>query len=45
MIAAALTVPERDQLHGLLRRLMRAFPDSKHGHVKPREGEPAEREG
>jgi DNA-binding MarR family transcriptional regulator len=45
MIAAALTVPEREQLHGLLRRLMRAFPDSKHGHGKPREGEPAEREG
>jgi DNA-binding MarR family transcriptional regulator len=27
LIASALTEPEKDQLHGLLRRLMRAFPD------------------
>jgi DNA-binding MarR family transcriptional regulator len=39
MIAAALTVPEREELHGLLRRLMRAFPDSKHGHRMQRESD------
>jgi len=31
MIAAALTQKEREQLHGLLRKLMRAFPDKDHG--------------
>ena len=32
MIAAVLTEPERDELHRLLRRLMRAFPDDAHAH-------------
>ena len=31
MIAAVLTDKERGQLHGLLRKLMRAFPDKDHG--------------
>ena len=31
LIAAVLTEKERDQLHGLLRKLMRAFPDADHG--------------
>ena len=31
MIAAVLTEKEREQLHGLLRKLMRAFPDKDHG--------------
>jgi DNA-binding MarR family transcriptional regulator len=31
MIAAVLTDRERDQLHGLLRKMMRAFPDKDHG--------------
>ena len=31
MIAAVLTDKEREQLHTLLRRLMRAFPDKDHG--------------
>lgn len=34
MIAAVLTDKEREQLHGLLRKLMRAFPDKDHG-LKP----------
>jgi DNA-binding MarR family transcriptional regulator len=45
MIAAVLTEPEREELHRLLRRLMRAFPDSKHGHQKSSEAGPAEPEG
>ena len=36
MMAAVLTEPEREQLHNLLRRLMRAFPDSMHHHAKPK---------
>ena len=31
MIAAVLTDKEREQLHTLLRHLMRAFPDKGHG--------------
>ena len=31
MIAAVLTEKEREQLHGLLRKIMRAFPDKDHG--------------
>jgi hypothetical protein len=31
MIAAVLTETEREQLHGLLRKIMRAFPDKDHG--------------
>jgi DNA-binding MarR family transcriptional regulator len=31
LIAGVLTEKERDQLHGLLRKLMRAFPDKDHG--------------
>jgi len=31
MSAAVLTEREREQLHGLLRKLMRAFPDKDHG--------------
>ena len=31
MIAAVLTDKEREQLHGLLRKMMRAFPDKDHG--------------
>lgn len=31
MIAAVLTDRERGQLHGLLRKMMRAFPDKHHG--------------
>jgi DNA-binding MarR family transcriptional regulator len=42
MIAAVLTEPERRELHALLRRLMRAFPDLKHSHHMNRDGEPAE---
>jgi DNA-binding MarR family transcriptional regulator len=34
MMAAVLTEPEREELHTLLRRLMRAFPDSLHHHGK-----------
>ncbi|HEV8403607.1 MAG TPA: MarR family transcriptional regulator [Candidatus Limnocylindrales bacterium] len=45
MIAAVLTEPEREELHRLLRRLMRAFPDSKHGHQKSSEAGSAEPEG
>jgi hypothetical protein len=30
MIASVLTTSEREQLHRLLRRLMRAFPDKGH---------------
>lgn len=41
MIAAVLTEPEREELHGLLRRLMRAFPDSKHLRNKARSAEAA----
>ena len=36
MMAAVLTESEREQLHNLLRRLMRAFPDSMHHHAKPK---------
>jgi DNA-binding MarR family transcriptional regulator len=32
MIAEVLTVPDREELHRLLRQLMRAFPDDAHGH-------------
>ena len=32
MIAAVLSGPEREELHRLLRHLMRAFPDGTHGH-------------
>jgi DNA-binding MarR family transcriptional regulator len=45
MISAVLTEPEREELHRLLRSLMRAFPDPKHPHHKPDGGESAEREG
>jgi hypothetical protein len=31
MIAAVLTDREREQLHTLLRQVMRAFPDKDHG--------------
>ena len=31
LIAAVLTEKEREHLHGLLRKLMRAFPDKDHG--------------
>ena len=40
MFAAVLTEPERDELHRLLRRLMRAFPDHKHSHHQPDAAEP-----
>jgi DNA-binding MarR family transcriptional regulator len=42
MIAAVLTEPERQELHRLLRRLMRAFPDHKHAHHHPDAAEAAE---
>ena len=42
MIAAVLTEPEREELHRLLRRLMRAFPDHKHSHHQPDAAESAE---
>jgi DNA-binding MarR family transcriptional regulator len=45
MIAAVLTEPEREELHRLLRRLMRAFPDMKHGHHKSGDAGSAEPEG
>jgi len=45
MVSAVLTEPEREELHVLLRRLMRAFPDSKHHHGKPHDAEPVEPEG
>jgi len=34
MFSNVLTEAERDELHRLLRRLMRAFPDHDHGHGK-----------
>lgn len=34
MMAAVLTEPEREELHNLLRKLMRAFPESLHHHGK-----------
>jgi DNA-binding MarR family transcriptional regulator len=34
MMAGVLTEPEREELHDLLRKLMRAFPDSMHHHGK-----------
>jgi DNA-binding MarR family transcriptional regulator len=45
MMAAVLTEPEREELHKLLRRLMRAFPESMHHHGKPRNADQTEREG
>jgi len=33
MVAAVLTGPEREELHRLLRLLMRAFPDHVHGRA------------
>jgi DNA-binding MarR family transcriptional regulator len=45
MMAAVLTEPERHELHGLLRRLMRAFPDSKHLRQKARGAESTDGKG
>jgi DNA-binding MarR family transcriptional regulator len=46
MMAAVLTEPEREELHTLLRRLMRAFPDSihHHGKAKAHDAEPNDSE-
>jgi len=47
MMAAVLTEPEREELHNLLRRLMRAYPDSMHHHgkAKSHDSEPSDAEG
>jgi DNA-binding MarR family transcriptional regulator len=46
MMAAVLTEPEREELHALLRKLMRAFPESihHHGKAKSHDAEPNDAE-
>jgi DNA-binding MarR family transcriptional regulator len=46
MMAAVLTEREREELHSLLRRLMRAFPDSMqhHGKAKSHDAHPSDAE-
>ena len=41
MIASVLTQEEREQLHRLLRRLMRAFPEDRHWHIESPQSSPS----
>jgi hypothetical protein len=43
MIASVLEPGEREELHRLLRRLMRAFPDKQHPVAEPESAESGQR--